>query len=282
MKLKPSTYQKYFGFCKNHIFPIMGNIRMTHLTTAQIQTFAIDRLKYGLKPQSINSILVFLHSMLKYGHRQYRFPFPDVIYLSTERKEMRVFTPKEQHTFVSFLLEDIDIYKLGVLLALFTGVRIGELCALHWEDIKEDSIYIRRTMQRIQNKDGKGTQLYIGDPKTKTSVRTIPLPSFLAKYIQDFRDDTQQYFLGTPEKPIIEPRVMQYKFEKYIAAAKIEKANFHALRHSFATRCVECGFEIKTLSEILGHANVQITLNRYVHSSMELKRNNMEKLTLFW
>lgn len=283
-RVKRSTYQRYQGFLKNHIQAVIGNLSAVYLTTASIHEFSLNRFKTGLSPQTVNSILVFLHACLKYGHRQYRLPLPDFIYLTCERKEMRVLSKEEQQRLVEYLLIDIDIYKLGVLVSLYTGMRLGELCALRWEDVDGDCIKVKQTMQRLSKNNGNGTELFIGTPKTETSIRLIPIPSFLKELIDEFKIKGvgQQYFLGTNKKRIVEPRVMQYKFKKYLLEAHIEKANFHALRHSFATRAVECGFEIKSLSELLGHANVQITLQKYVHSSFALKQNNMELLKSVW
>ena len=178
----------------------------------------------------------------------------------------------------------MDIYKFGVLVALYTGLRVGELCALKWDDIEEDSITVRHTIQRLQKNNGSGTELFIGAPKTNTSIRKIPIPSFLKEKFKFYRQlgANQEYFLGYRDKHIAEPRRMQYKFRKYLEAAGIEKANFHCLRHTFATRAVELGFEIKSLSELLGHANVQITLQKYVHSSFALKQDNMELFSALW
>lgn len=279
-RLKVSSCQRYKSFLKNHIDEIIGNFNVVYLTTAVIHEFSQNRLRTGLAPQSVNAILTFLHSVLKYGHRQYNLPLPEFIYLATAKKEMRVLSRLEQRKLIDFLLEDMDIYKLGVLVALFTGLRIGELCALRWEDIAADSIRVKKTMQRLKKQDGSGTTLFVGDPKTETSSRLIPIPSYLKEMIESFRPQNNEgrFFLSTSNREITEPRMLQYKFKKYLQQADVEQANFHALRHTFATRCVECGFEIKSLSEILGHANVQITLNKYVHSSFELKQNNMELL----
>ncbi len=275
-RLKKSSYQRYDGFLRNHITPVIGSAGAFHLSTSVVHEFSQNRLNAGLSPQTVNSVLVFLHSIMRYGHRQYHLPLPEFIYLSCGKKEMRVLSKAEQKHLVAYLLRESDIYKAGVLVALYTGLRIGELCALRWEDIQDSSIYVRRTVQRLKREDAKGTELYVSAPKTDTSYRMIPLPSFLKEFIETFRpNDNAGYFLSTY---ITEPRVMQYKFKKYLQEARIENANFHALRHTFATRCVECGFEIKSLSEILGHANVQTTLNQYVHSSFELKKQNMERL----
>lgn len=280
-RLKPSTYQKYEGICRLHIFPIIGNQKVTQLTAPQLHSFALNRCSYGLKPQSVNTILVFLHSIFKYGHRQYRLPLLEIMYLPVEHKEIRVFSREEQRRLNACLLRDMDIYKFGVLVALYTGMRIGELCALLWSDIRDDCIYVRKTMQRLKNEERTATILHVGAPKTNTSFRIIPIHPFLKPYINRFRGDDLVNFLSTEDKPTIEPRVLQYRFQKILKEANIEDANFHTLRHTFASRCVACGFEIKALSEILGHANVQITLNKYVHPSLDTKRSNMEKLSMF-
>ena len=277
-RLKPSTYQRYEGFLRKHIAPAIGNQPMIYLTTATIQYFSTDRLQTGLSPQTVNSILIFLHSCLKYGHRHHNLPVPEIIYFSVDKKEMRVLTAEEQRKLIDYLCSDMDIYKFGIYLALYTGLRLGELCALKWGDIENGRIKVRRTMQRLSN--GDGTTLNVGAPKTDSSIREIPIPTFLEETVEYFRDTNpkDRYVLAEGNKTVVEPRVMQYKFKRFLNEAGIEHANFHALRHTFATRCVECGFEVKSLSEILGHANVNITLNRYVHSSFQLKQSQMEKL----
>ena len=181
------------------------------------------------------------------------------------------------------LFNNIDRYKLGVFICLYTGIRIGELCALRWKDIylDESVMKIKHTTQRIQKVEDNScikTHLVITEPKSDSSSRDIPLPGFVIDIIKDFEYIPEAYLVTGKINVIPEPRTMQYKFKTYLKEGNIEYVNFHALRHTFATRCVEAGFDIKTLSEILGHSSVKITLEKYVHSSMQLKRNNMDKL----
>ena len=179
----------------------------------------------------------------------------------------------------------MDLFKFGTLFALYTGIRIGELCALQWEDVSLQSatLKVQKTLQRIQDTT-KGasskTKIVITEPKSKCSIRDIPIPKFLVEIARHFSDSPKAYILTGDKLKYTEPRTVQNHFKKYIDSCGIERANFHALRHTFATRCIELGFEIKSLSEILGHANVNITLNRYVHSSFDLKSANMNKLAL--
>lgn len=280
-RIKPSTYQKYSSQFENHIKDTVGKYQIIYLTPVLFKQYSDGLLKKKLSATTVNGILTFIRTCLKYGNRQYGTPSVDMVYLKPPRKEMRVLSLQEQNKLVQFLLLDTDIYKLGVLLTLYTGIRIGELCALTWGDIKEGKLTINKTMQRLSKGVGNGTELVIGEPKTVTSNRTIPLPSFLAEFIEKHRRADRYRFLSTPEKSIADPRTMQNLFHKYIRTLGFPKANFHSLRHTFATRCTEAGFEIKSLSEILGHSNVSITLGLYVHSSFELKADNMEKLSLF-
>ena len=182
-----------------------------------------------------------------------------------------------------YLRNNLNLYNLGILVCLYTGFRIGEICALKWGNVsfQEKVIYVHQTMQRLQcSESGESkTQIIISNPKSNSSVRKIPIPDELFNLIDQYTFPENAYFLTGTSKQYVEPRNMQNKFKKAIKECGIENANFHALRHTFATRCVELGFDIKSLSEILGHSSVNITLNRYVHPSMELKQQNMNKLS---
>lgn len=278
-RIKPSTYQKYNNFYKNHIDNQIGRYQVVYISPIILKQYTDNKLKSGLSETTINNVLTFINTCLKYGNIQYGLPIVNIIYLKQSRKEMRVLSVEEQRTLTKYLLKDIDSYKLGVLTALYTGMRIGELCALKWGDIKDGTIAIKKTMQRLQA-PGNTTKLIIGETKTNDSTRVIPVPECISEQIEQLRKDDDQYFLSRLYLPVVEPRVIQYQFKKYLRECHIENANFHSLRHTFATRCVECNVDIKTLSELLGHSNVNITLNRYVHSSFEQKILNINKLTL--
>lgn len=282
-RLKLSSYQRYCGFWKNHIKNTIGNMRVLFFTPIAIRKFSNTLIESGLSEQSVNAVLIFLHSVIKYGHQQYNLPLPTFKYFQSFPKEMRVLSQDEQRTLVEYLKKDMDIYKFGVLMALYTGVRVGELCGLQWGDINDGCIRILRTVIRLQKEDGKGTEIFVGPPKTKKSVRTIPIISALGDLLAEFANghSKDEYIIATPMMPITEPRVMQYKFKSYLRELNIKNASPHVLRHSFATRCIESGVDARTLAEILGHSSVQTTLNRYVHSSLSLKRSHLEKLTFF-
>ena len=192
---------------------------------------------------------------------------------------MRVLSREEQSRFIDYLQTDMDSCKFGLLLALFTGIRIGELCALRWGDIsmREQTIRIAATLRRLRDTGGTGTartRIVVGSPKSDTSVRTSPLTDSAAALCAKMNPQSAAAYVLTGTEAYMEPRTLQYRLEKYTRDCGLEGVHCH----TFATRAAEVGFEIKSLSEVLSHATTTITLDRYVHSSVELKRDNMNKL----
>lgn len=287
--VKNSTYMKYRNSINKHIIPNLGLFDIEDLDNDIIQKFINQKLsaeKYSLSPKSVKELVSIIKNTLTYAEN-YGFQSKckcELLIVRSNYKPIRVLNKNEEKLLLNTLENNTDIFKLGVLISLLTGVRIGELCALRWEDIdfKECVITINRTMQRVQV-DGKRnkTEIIITTPKTNASVRQIPIPKILIDYITDFRSSKNQYILTNNKGNFIEPRVMQYRFKKYIQDTGISDANFHALRHTFATRCIEAGVDVKVLSEILGHSSVNITLDRYVHNSIDYKKDNIERLNKY-
>ena len=294
LNAKESTCARYHQLVTTHILPHLGSCSLSEIKTRQIENLMQHLLtegrldgRGGLSPKTVTDILTIIKSTMDYAGYQNLAVMCNLGRLTVKKKEkeMRVLTHSEQDALVKTLTSDMDLYKFGVLLALFTGIRIGELCALQWVDFDftASTVRINKTMQRIQNVDtaarGK-TKIIITEPKSQCSIRKIPLPPFLAEMALSFCANPEAFVLSGTESRYVEPRTMQNRFRKCVEQSGIGPANFHALRHTFATRCIELGFEVKSLSEILGHANVNITLNRYVHASLELKQANMNKLML--
>lgn len=276
-KFKVSTYQSYKykidKYIKTHYIATNGIFSVTEVDAIDFVNMLVDK---QLSSKTINDIISLLNSLFQFAERRYNICRISVPYVKNDYKEMRVLSVLEQKRLEKYLIQDMDNYKFGIYIALYTGIRIGELCALKWSDIHDGTINVNKTVLRL--KDGDKTKIVIDTPKTNNSYRTIPIPIFLNEIIESKRKKPNQYILSSNKIPFVEPRLMQLHFKKAISACEISNASFHTLRHTFATRCVECGFDIKSLSEILGHSNVQITLNKYVHSSMELKQFNMNKL----
>lgn len=290
--VKESTYIRYKNTIENHIKPDLGKYPISKISTSLMEQFVSHKLQDGridgnggLSPKSMSDIMVIVKESFKYAQS-----YGVIVICSFERisfkksaQEMRVLSILEEQRLLSVLFKDFDRYKLGVFICLYTGIRIGELCALQWKNVSlsEKAIKIEHTMQRLQSEDINAlqkTRIIVTEPKSYAALRTIPLPEFVVDVIIPFAGSPNAYVLSGECKTIIEPRTMQNRFKSYLDEGKIEDANFHSLRHTFATRCIEAGFDVKTLSEILGHSSVKITLDKYVHSSMQLKRNNMEKL----
>ena len=293
--LKDSSYAVYYQHVTSYIIPSLGEYYIEEITTEKVK-LEIRRLlesgrlrdSGGLSPKMVSDIVSILKRAIIWCRDEgYQIPC-DSVKLSVKKpiKKMRVLNRVEQMQLQKTLISKIDGFKLGVLCSLYTGIRIGELCALQWEnvDLEVGVLHIRKTLQRIKDvsetgSKNKKTKISISSPKSSDSIRDIPIPSILLTYLRECQSEPKHYLL-TGNNKYAEPRIVQYRFKKYLRESQIEDINFHALRHTFATRCVECGVDLKCLSEILGHANVDITLNKYVHTSFELKKENIEKLSL--
>ena len=294
LKIKESTYIRYRNSIQNHVSTQLGKYPIEKISTELMEDFVVYLTTKGklngdggLSAKTISDILIIVKESFRFAQVHGIVTICNFDHVSIKRSphKMRVLNCSETQRLINELLVETDLCKLGVFISLFTGIRIGELCALQWKNIsiEDKTIKIEQTMQRLQSNnpnDIRKTRVIITEPKSLASVRIIPLPEFVVDAIRPYQKSDSTYFLSGEAKRYIEPRTMQNKFKCYLSACSIEDANFHSLRHTFASRCIEAGFDAKTLSEILGHASVKITLDRYVHSSMDLKRANMEKLQL--
>ena len=290
LKLKPSTYAGYRAMLDLHILPSLGKYKIQNLTATDVSRLAGDKLengrtdgKGGLSAKTVKDMLSIIKTVVNFACQENIISNAFTInYPKQQRQKMRVLSRQEQASLEMALVSGISIHKLGILLCLYTGLRIGEVCALRWQDISPDfaTLSVRQTLQRVKDTTGENskTKILIDAPKSLQSVRDIPIPKFFSIYLQDFLRNGAVYFLSTEEIAFTEPRTMQNHFARVTGVANIKNVNFHSLRHTFATRCIEAGVDVKSLSEILGHASVNITLNCYVHSSFEQKREGMNKL----
>lgn len=293
-KIKESTHVKYNNLLNAYILPEFRDMSTQDLSYSRIEEFANKLLtsggkkKNGLSAKTVNDTITLIRTILRYAqnHGITVNSFGNGITMKSSSKELCVLSLSEQKRLCDYLIKNMNSKNLGVLICLLTGLRIGEICALRWEDISlaERSIYVHSTLQRIQdlsednNKKSK-TRISISSPKSQCSIRTIPLTDDIVSLMMKSFPNKQGFVLSGNDKHFVEPRSMQNHFKRVCIAASISTVNFHSLRHTFATRCIEVGFDVKSLSEILGHANVTITMNRYVHPSMDIKRENMSKLS---
>lgn len=284
--LKISSLIKYERDMERHIIPFFGRREPRFITSEDVAAFTKMLLyEQGLCPKTVRSILALFHSIFMYTRKRtgFRLAEPEIVYPKDSRKTVRILDGKEEEQLIKFLAKEMDIFKFGVYMALRTGMRIGEICALRWKDIsfEDDTISIRHTAQRIQSRDeitGAKTKIVIGPPKSESSYRVIPLMPDIAVLCTRFCRSAPKTFVLTGTDQCMDPRKLQRRLKEYTEICGMEAVHFHTLRHTFATRCVESGFDVKTLSEILGHSNIGITMNQYVHPNMELKRENMSRL----
>lgn len=289
-QVKESSFVKYHSIITNHILPTLGDLSVEEMTHEIIESFSISLLRgertgNPLSPRTVSDILSVLRSILRFARRTGATVPCDGSSVRIRRPavDIRVLNRQEQELLCRYLYNNISPRNAGILLSLFAGLRVGEVCALRWEDIAlEDRVlHVRHTMQRIQNLDPTGprTRVVITAPKSASSARTIPLPEDLTNILTTLPGERRGFFLTGEENHYSEPRIMQNHFRRVLGEAGIGDANYHALRHTFATRCVELGFDVKSLSELLGHSTVGMTMDRYVHPSLEHKRENMQRLS---
>ena len=279
LKVKASTYANYSMKVERHILPTFGQMRYDQLTAELVHRFIQTKLESGLSGKYVSDIVILLKSMAKYITRVHGYPnaMEHVILPKVEQQELLLLSSPEQKRLFRFLMDNLNPTSLCILLSMYLGLRVGEVCGLMWGDIdfEKSTVTVRRTVQRIH--EMHGTRLMIGSPKSKASRRTIPIPSFLLKLLRQFHKDNS-YYLLSGKATVIEPRTLQRRFQSILQKSNLPSRGYHCLRHMFATNSLQLGFDVRTLSEILGHASVGTTLSRYVHSSLERKAECMALL----
>ena len=283
--IKESTYANYSNNIFNHIIPKLGNYYLNELNHKVIQDFLLELSKNGRKDnngglaeKTIKDITIIIKGSIKKGinedkikHIELTFNYPK----DNKENKLYVLTKREQSKITNYVLENINSRNIGLLISLYSGIRIGELCALRWEDVdfKKNSLTINKTIQRVYIKDKNKniSKVIITTPKTKNANREIPINKDFLEILKKVKSDKEHYILTGNEK-YIEPRTYRKYFNKVLDELKIKHFNFHSLRHTFATNCISLGVDYKTVSELLGHANVNITLNLYVHPRYSQKK----------
>jgi len=283
-RVKESTAANYIMKASKHILPAFGDLPVGDITADCIYSFISEKQQAGFAPRYIADMVVLMKSVFRYAERTYQIanPLDGIILPKKKQPEIQLLDEVEQKTLQQYIGQHQNRSTLGVAIALTGGLRIGEICPLQWRDVDlEKRIFsVTKTMQRIQcPTETSKTKLIITDPKSESSRRKIPIPDCLMSFLLKFKGQPNEYVLTGTEKPI-EPRAMQYRFRTILKNAKLPSIHFHALRHIFASNCIKLGFDVKALSELLGHSSVEITLNRYVHSSFDQKREYMKRVQM--
>lgn len=279
--LKYSTFTNYCNISHNQIIPNLGNYEVDQLNNDILQEFILNRLKEGrcdgkggISQKYAQDIIAVLKLTLG-KEVEIQLPY-------SPPKEVEIFEKSDQVALINSLQSNICHKNFGILLTIHTGLRIGELCALRWSDINFDAqlLHINKTMIRTYTKED-GSKLNITAPKTRSSIRTIPLNKWIMQYAVLLRGNDNEYIITGKEKHI-EPNKYRLYYNRQLKDLDLPHRKFHSLRHTFATRCIECGCDYKSLSELLGHSNVSITMNLYVHPQLELKRKCVELLADYY
>lgn len=279
--LKYSTFTNYYNISHNQIIPNLGDYEVDQLNNDILQEFILNRLKQGrcdgkggISQKYAQDIIAVLKLTLG---KEFEIQLP-----YSPPKEVEIFEKSDQVALINSLQSNICHKNFGILLTIHTGLRIGELCALKWSDINFDTqlLHINKTMIRTYTKED-GSKLNITAPKTRSSIRTIPLNKWIMQYAVLLRGSENEYIITGKEK-YIEPNKYRLYYNRQLKDLDLPHRKFHSLRHTFATRCIECGCDYKSLSELLGHSNVSITMNLYVHPQLELKRKCVELLADYY
>lgn len=288
--IKESTYASYANNIYNYVIPILGNYKLSELNHNLIQDYVLElsqhgrkRDQKGLSNKTIKDTIMVVKSTIHAAVNEHlitpfdlKFNYPKEDF----KKSISTLNSVQQRRLTKYLVNNLNYKNLGILLSLYTGMRIGEVCALKWGDINysKETISVNKTLQRIYLMDNKVSKIVISSPKTKNAIREIPISKKFLSILRRMKKSSNCYILsGTPE--FIEPRSYRRYYSKVLKINKIPQINYHSLRHTFATNCISIGTDYKTVSEILGHSNIDITLNLYVHPNLKEKKKCIELIS---
>lgn len=282
--IKKSSFSAYALLVENHLLPVFKDYQ--YFEEAEIQTFVFQKLEQGLSQKTIKDILIVLKMVLKFGAKNKWIEYqPFEIQFPTEREKqtIEVLSRTHQKKVMQYIQEHFTFRNLGVYICLCSGMRIGEICALTWEDIDTDNgiIKIRRTIQRIYTIDegGRKTELILDTPKTTNSIREVPMSRDLLRMLKPIKKIVNSsFFVLTNDAKPTEPRTYRTYYKNLMKELGLPQLKFHGLRHSFATRCIESKCDYKTVSVLLGHSNISTTLNLYVHPNLEQKKKAIDQM----
>ncbi len=291
IRQKSSTISKYKFIIEKHIIPQLGDYTIKQITPTLINNFLSEKLaggrldqRGGLSPAYVRTIAIIIDSAMKLAAcegwcKELKSP---IIKPIQEKKDFSVFSTHEHRLLEDYIFSEPTSANIGIVLSLQTGMRIGEICALTWDDVDLENalIHVRHTVSRVPNGDDlpEKTKLIIDTPKTPSSVREIPISPAMVFALLKIKSNAKSPFIISTGAKFVSPRTFEYRYHKTLSKIGIPQKNFHSLRHTFATRCIEAGVDVKSLCELLGHSGVTITLDTYVHSSLNTKRKQLEKL----
>ena len=282
--IKKSSYSAYLLLLENHLLPFFG--KKTKIEEKDVQQFVLSKLNDGLSQKSIKDIIIVLKMIVKFGVKQKLLDYTDIeikFPSDNDKSDLEVLTKQDHKKILDYLEKHFTFKNLGIYICLSTGMRIGEVCGLRWSDMDCENgiIKVCRTVQRIYviTENDRHTEILVDTPKTKNSIRDIPMTSDLLKIMKPIRKVVNEdFYVITNENKPTEPRTYRNYYKRLLKRLQINELKFHGLRHSFATRCIESKCDYKTVSVILGHANISTTLNLYVHPNLEQKKRCVNQM----
>lgn len=283
--VKRSTFAAYTLLIENHILPTFGEMALVE--EQDVQTFVFRNLNEGLSHKTIKDILIVLKMILRFGAKNQMTEYRQIdIKFPTERDKhsIDILNRSHQKQIMEYIRLHFTFKNLGIYICLSAGMRIGEICALTWDDLDVENgiIHVRKTIQRIYviEEHRKYTEVILDTPKTKNSIREIPMTKNLLKMIRPIKKIVNgNFYVLTNEPKPTEPRTYRNYYKQFMQSLGLPLMKFHGLRHSFATRCIESKCDYKTVSVLLGHSNISTTLNLYVHPNLEQKKRCMEQMS---
>ena len=294
-RVKPATYARYTHLLSRHLLPALGEVQAERLTVGAVSAMVNEKLRAGrldgrggLSPKTVQDMVIILKSVLKTA--ELSCPLPNcaaaVRLPKAKPPELQTLSREEISRLETALRQRRDNSSAGVLLCLYTGIRLGEACALRWSDIdwETEVAHIHGTVSRLpcgEDASGRKTRLAVTSPKTRSADRLIPLPRTLSGQLRTLAacQDRDAFVLTGSRNRMMDPRTYQYRFQALLRELGIPHFKFHTLRHTFATECLLRGVDVKSLSETLGHSTVQMTLDRYVHPGLEARKRQLENLS---
>ena len=289
--VKESSLSTFSYLIEKHIRPGLGDIPVSDFSSETVQNFIFKMMekekskgegKFSIK--SIKDTVTLIKVSINFGIRmgiveniplKYKIPF------KINKKKIEIFNLMEQRILFEYMYKNISCKNIGIILSMTMGLRIGEVCGLKWKDIDfyENTLSISRTVQRIYINNGnfKGSKIIISVPKSEKSIRILPLGKELMKILQTFKNNDEIFILTGKDKPT-EPKIYREYYYNILKKLNIKKLSYHSLRHTFATSAIENGTDYKTVSEILGHSSINITLETYVHPQMKQKKKCIENI----
>lgn len=278
LSIKISTYSYYSQVVLKHIKPELGNYYVQDITEDIITEFVDKKMNHStLKLSTVKAIVVILRQILSFCHISVLIKLP-----KNPKNKVVVLSRNEKKILENYLLNHLNETSIGILLSLYAGLRIGEVCALKWEniDLLSGTIFVQHTVARVQNERSsncdKKTKLILMEAKTQNSIREIPISNSFIQILQSFKQNRKnEHYVLSSSCLFVDPRSFYNHYKKILRICNLPDYKYHTLRHTFATNCIELGLDPKSLSELLGHSDIKITLSLYVHPSLDVKREFM-------